>query len=128
MSYPDEAVLRHMEDGLGEVTGEGEAAGGLIRAVTDPAGGLLKLTFNPRVMRMDSHELADEAAEAVRRAQADGQRKTRELVGGALGPLAPEGLPDQARFWDGLREIQEAFDRSMTEREDEVARRLRDLD
>jgi DNA-binding protein YbaB len=128
VGYPDEAVLRQMEDGLGDITGEGEAAGGLVRAVTDAAGRLVKITFNPRVMRMDSQALAEETCAAVRRAQEDGQRRTRELVGGALGRSAPEHLPDHTEFWNGLREMRETFDRSMTDREAEVARRLRDLD
>jgi hypothetical protein len=50
-------------------------------------------------MRMDSQELAEELCAAVQRAQADGERKTRELVGGILG--SPEQLPDRTRFWNG---------------------------
>lgn len=128
MGYPDEAALRRMEDGLGGITGEGEAADGLIRAVTDAAGRLVKITFNPRVMRMDSQALAEETGAAVQRAQEDGQRRTRELVGETLGRPAPESLSDHTGFWNGLREMQESFDRSMTDREAEVARRLRALD
>ncbi|MDP9849339.1 YbaB/EbfC family nucleoid-associated protein [Streptosporangium lutulentum] len=127
MGYPDDATLRLMEDGLSDLTGEGHAAGEMIRAVTDSAGRLLKLTLNPRVMRMDSEELAKELCAAVQRAQAAGERKTRELVGGTLGSSAPEELPDHTRFWNGLREMRESFDRSMNEQEEKVARRLRDL-
>ena len=99
MGYPDDATLRLMEEGLSDLTGEGQSAGEMIRAVTDSAGRLLKLTLNPRVMRMDSQELAEELCAAVRRAQADGERKTRELVGGILG--SPEPLPDRTRLWNG---------------------------
>jgi hypothetical protein len=84
--------------------------------------------LNPRVMRLDSQELAEELCAAVQRAQADGERKTRELVGGILGSSASEQLPDRTRFWNDLQEMRESFDRSMTEQEERVARRLQDLD
>jgi len=128
VGYPDDATLRLMEDGLSDLTGEGTAAGEMIRVVTDSAGRLLTLTLNPRVMRLDSQELAEELCAAVQRAQADGERKTRELVGGILGSSASEQLPDRTRFWNDLQEMRESFDRSMTEQEERVARRLQDLD
>lgn len=99
MGYPDDATLRLMEEGLSDLTGEGTAADEMIRVITDSAGRILKLTLNPNVMRMDSQELAEELCAAVQRAQADGERKTRELVGGILG--SPEQLPDRTRFWNG---------------------------
>jgi DNA-binding protein YbaB len=99
VGYPDDATLRLMEEGLSDLTGEGTAADEMIRVITDSAGRILKLTLNPNVMRMDSQELAEELCAAVQRAQADGERKTRELVGGILG--SPEQLPDRTRFWNG---------------------------
>jgi DNA-binding protein YbaB len=128
VGYPDDATLRLMEDGLNDLTGEGQSAGEMIRAVTDSAGRLLKLTLNPRVMRMDSQELSEEICAAVQRAQADGERKTRELVGGILGSSAPEQLPGRTEFWSGLQEMRESSARSMAEQQERVARRLQDLD
>ena len=128
MDRPDDATLRVMEDGLSDLTGKGEAADAMIQAVTDSAGRLLKLTLNPRVMRMDSQKLAEELCLAVQRAQQDGERRTRELVGEALGSPAPGNPTDRAQFWDGLRGLRESFDQSMTERVEKVARRLQDLD
>ncbi|MET8050333.1 YbaB/EbfC family nucleoid-associated protein [Streptosporangium sp. NPDC005286] len=128
MNHPNDAILRVMEDGLSDLTGKGEAADEMIQAVTDSAGRLMTLTLNPRVMRMDSQKLAEELCLAVQRAQADGERKTRELVGGVLGSPIPENLTDRTQFWDGLRGLRESFDRSMTERAEKVARRLQDLD
>lgn len=128
MDRPDDATLRVMEDGLSDLTGKGEAADAMIQAVTDSAGRLLKLTLNPRVMRLDSQKLAEELCLAVQRAQLDGERRTRELVGEALGSPAPENLTDRTQFWDNLRGLQESFDHSMTERVEKIARRLQDLD
>ncbi|MFI6457579.1 YbaB/EbfC family nucleoid-associated protein [Streptosporangium amethystogenes] len=128
MDHPKDATLRAMEDGLNDLTGRGEAAGEMIQAVTDSAGRLLTLTLNPRVMRMDSRQLAEELCLAVQRAQLDGERKTREVVGEALGSPAPGDLTDRTQFWDELRGLRESFDQSMTERVEKVARRLQDLD
>ncbi|GGP98247.1 YbaB/EbfC family nucleoid-associated protein [Streptosporangium pseudovulgare] len=131
MRHSDDAALRRMEEELGEITGTGEAAGGLVRAVTGPSGRLLDIVFDPRVMRLDSHELAREVGDAVRRAQEDGERRARELVDGTLGPAESGGAPgeplDHARFWDGLGRMRQDFERSMAEQEAELARRLGNL-
>ncbi|REE96568.1 YbaB/EbfC family nucleoid-associated protein [Thermomonospora umbrina] len=83
----DDAIRRLAEsaDALGAVTGEGEAAEGLVRATVDGAGALRSVDLNPRVMRMGSEELGRAITVAVTAAQADAQRKTTELLTATIG-------------------------------------------
>ncbi|MET8334024.1 YbaB/EbfC family nucleoid-associated protein [Streptosporangium canum] len=95
----EEALTRlggvHSE--LAAVTGEGFGADGLARAVVDGVGRIQRITFEPRITRLDSHQMAEAATEAVRAAQEDAQRQNEELLRAATGgePLTLD--MDQAR-------------------------------
>lgn len=65
---------------IGEVTGEGEAAGGMMRVVADGRGRLTTIELNPRIMRLGPDTLAREAAKAIRDAQEAAGQRTREIV------------------------------------------------
>ncbi|MGV9772951.1 YbaB/EbfC family nucleoid-associated protein [Streptosporangium sp. NPDC003464] len=110
--------LADVQQELGEIRGTGTGANGLISVIIDGSGHVEKIELNARVMRLDSHELADELTKAFRQAQEDGERQTRELLSGALGedmPL-PQGPIDFTKTEDQLSQAYESFARSMDER------------
>jgi DNA-binding protein YbaB len=76
-------------DELSAVTGEGEGAGGLIRATVDGGGRIQEVTLDSRAMRLDSRSVAEAVTEAVRAAQHDAQRKNEELLRAAMGGETP---------------------------------------
>ncbi|MFC6082703.1 YbaB/EbfC family nucleoid-associated protein [Sphaerisporangium aureirubrum] len=80
--------LEHARAGIGQVTGEGEGADGMVRAVADGRGRLTSLDFNPRVMRLAPGQLGQEVAKAVQEAQDAAQEQTREIVGRAQARAA----------------------------------------
>ncbi|WP_067172433.1 YbaB/EbfC family nucleoid-associated protein [Microtetraspora niveoalba] len=87
ISREAERTLRDLTEALGrlgEVTGEGEAAGGMIRAIVDGEGRIRDVRFDPRVMRQDSEGLAEAVVSAVRAAQEDARERTAEVLGPAL--------------------------------------------
>ncbi|MEV0967297.1 YbaB/EbfC family nucleoid-associated protein [Microtetraspora glauca] len=95
--------LRDLTDAmerLGEVTGEGDAAGGMVRAVVDGEGMIQGVRFDPRVMRQDSETLAEAVVDAVRAAQGDARRKTAEVLGPVLGESPGDSLRNPS---DGVR-------------------------
>ncbi|WP_431914103.1 YbaB/EbfC family nucleoid-associated protein [Nonomuraea jabiensis] len=64
------AKLAEAMNGLKEVIGEGEAAGGRIRATVEPDGLVRELRLDPRVLRtMGADELARAVVAALRTAQ-----------------------------------------------------------
>jgi DNA-binding protein YbaB len=120
-------VMRNLEkvqDALGEVTGEGEAADGMVRAVVTGTGGIQQVTLEPRAMRLDSQSLAENVTLAVRAAQTDAQSKTTQLLGSALGgvDLAEDAL-DQDKVREQLQSVQDSFGRKIDERSEEFLRR-----
>lgn len=79
---------------LAELVGRGEAAEGLVVAEWT-ATGLAELTFNPRVMRMPSEDLAEAVKTAVREAAEDLRTQTRAAldeagIGGRTRPSIEE--------------------------------------
>ncbi|WP_405140186.1 YbaB/EbfC family nucleoid-associated protein [Sphaerisporangium sp. NBC_01403] len=102
-------------DGLGAVTGEGTAAGGLVGAVVDGGGQIREVTLDPRVMRLDSASIAEAVTEAVRAAQHDARLKNDEMLRDAMGgerlPTDPEGI----RSWldDAARAMGDPWSRDV---------------
>ncbi|GAA2412209.1 hypothetical protein GCM10010404_82680 [Nonomuraea africana] len=96
------ALAAAMEN-LTELSGEGEAAEGRVRAVVESDGTLRELRFDPRAMRLGSEELAQAATEAVRLAQ----RAVRERVEESVRGLAalPDDLEAAGRQLDEVREV-----------------------
>ncbi|MFI7445833.1 YbaB/EbfC family nucleoid-associated protein [Nonomuraea indica] len=83
--------LAKAENELADVRGRGAGANGLITVVIDSKGLLETLDMNPRVMRLESHVLAEETASAFRAAQEDAQRRTREVLSETVGEKLPHG-------------------------------------
>ncbi|WP_433222835.1 YbaB/EbfC family nucleoid-associated protein [Microtetraspora malaysiensis] len=97
ISREAERTLRDLTEALGrlgEVTGEGEAAGGMIRAIVDGEGRIMDVRFDPRVMRQDSEGLAEAVVSAVRAAQEDAQGRTAKVLGSALEDPLGGAFPD----------------------------------
>ncbi|WP_248961036.1 YbaB/EbfC family nucleoid-associated protein [Sphaerisporangium perillae] len=105
-----EEALRRLSGVFGDlrdVTGEGTAAGGLVRAVVDGGGRIGEVTLDPRVMRLDSRSIAEAVTEAVRAAQQDAQRKNEELLRDAMGGDAPSLDPAGTEAW--LKDVTDAM-------------------
>lgn len=117
--------LEQVQEALAEVTGEGEAADGLVRAVVDGSGGIQEVALNPRAMRMDSLTLAEALTHAVREAQSDAGSKTALLLRGAADGLAIDlepPNPDQLR--ERLQGVQESFGHKIDALTDEILQRF----
>src|SRR4051812_19337084 len=71
--------LAQAQEGLSEITGEGESEDGQVRALTDAGGQLDEIVFAPGATSMDVQTLAESVTEAIQRAQDDAELKTREL-------------------------------------------------
>ncbi|MEV7908321.1 YbaB/EbfC family nucleoid-associated protein [Streptomyces anulatus] len=97
---------------LGAVTGVGQAADGLIRALVDHGGRLRDVALDPRVMRQDSRALAELITEAVRGAQDDAFRKSQELLASVLGDDARNPF-DLDALRGRFQAAEEAFARSL---------------
>ncbi|XVQ87555.1 YbaB/EbfC family nucleoid-associated protein [Microbispora siamensis] len=81
-----------LEDGQREieaVTGHGRAGDGRIQAVTTAYGQVREVVIEPRAMRLPSRTLSEELLLALRRAQQDAERQSRQLVSDALRETAP---------------------------------------
>lgn len=88
------AAMHHLREAnrlIGEAEGTGEAAQGLIRATADGRGGLIKISVNPRALRLDTRTLGAEVTRAVQAAQEHAGQVTGEIVEGALTRAG--GLP-----------------------------------
>jgi hypothetical protein len=75
---------------------------------------LERLDLDPRTRRLETHVLAEELLKTIRAAQDDGERRTRELVGEALGGVGlPHGGFGPAEMERRLTEAAESFDHAM---------------
>ncbi|GAA0846660.1 YbaB/EbfC family nucleoid-associated protein [Streptosporangium amethystogenes subsp. fukuiense] len=110
--------LANVQGELEGIRGTGTGADGLISVITNGSGHLEKIELNPRVMRLDSHALADELTKAFRESQEDGERQARELLGGALGEdmQLPREPFDFTKTEQQLTQAYDSFARSMEER------------
>jgi DNA-binding protein YbaB len=97
------------------------AADGLVEVTVGPTGNLLGVTFNPRVMRLDSQSLTEAVMAAYQDACAqmghrlnelmrpllpDGIRAGEDLLGGTLKVMGPDGTAQ-----DPMRAVREALER-----------------
>jgi DNA-binding protein YbaB len=76
--------MTELQQKLTALTGTGESADGMIRAVVSGGSALRELTLNPRVMRMPSETLAEQIVEAATLASQDLERQVSEAVRGAV--------------------------------------------
>lgn len=77
-------MLQDLPAKMAEITGTAETAKGFIKVTVDSSGKVTALEINPRAMRMDSQQLAEEVLTAAQEAYDDLQESMREL-------LAPSG-------------------------------------
>jgi DNA-binding protein YbaB len=87
-----ERAIRRIQEAQAEiayVTGEGSSKDSLIHAVTDAEGGLVKVTLDPRAMRLDRTGIAEGVTTAVRRAQAHAKKQVQELTKETLKGMQP---------------------------------------
>lgn len=88
------AAARELRQRLGEVRGQGESAGGLVRVEVAVGGRVTKLTLDPRAIRLGTEGIAEQIMAALDVAAADAARQVAEHVaaatpGGASIPPAP---------------------------------------
>ncbi|TDC86330.1 YbaB/EbfC family DNA-binding protein [Nonomuraea deserti] len=120
----EQRLLRNAHDEIAALRGEGESAGGKIRARADAQGRLIDVRFDPRAMKLGSQDLAAEVTLAVQRAQDDvaaqRDRVFRETVG--AGPPDPEKVLEQ------FEDTMQTFTRAMNGHEARLDELLRDMD
>ncbi|WP_214635102.1 YbaB/EbfC family nucleoid-associated protein [Nonomuraea sp. NEAU-A123] len=106
--------LRDAHARLGRITGAGEGAEGLVRAVADGRGRVRELVLAPRSKRLDAEALAREVGEAILTAQQDAERQARAIMDEVDAKLAalPKALDAefvQERIEQVSREIDVAM-------------------
>ncbi|MEU6791101.1 YbaB/EbfC family nucleoid-associated protein [Nonomuraea wenchangensis] len=76
-------IMRDLEAAraeIAQITGVGEAGGGMVRVVAGGGGRLKAIKLNPRVMRQPADELARQVMAATRAAQEAAGRRSHEIV------------------------------------------------
>jgi DNA-binding protein YbaB len=118
-----ERTMRALEQAtheLRQVTGAGESRGGTVTARVDADSRLVDVKITHRAMRLDPEELGRDVVEAVRAAQEDHERQSRELLG-----VMPAGEDLLGAFKRDLDDVQDAYARETGERIDEMRRTQR---
>jgi DNA-binding protein YbaB len=120
------ARMNEVQEALASVVGVAESADGRVRAETDNASGLKKLTIDPRAMRSGSEELAETITKVVAEAMADLRRKSQEAAQRIMGGRKRD-LKDAKASID---EARASFDRIAVDAQSEMERlrrRINDL-
>jgi len=110
--------LRDAHARLGRITGAGEGAEGLVRAVADGRGRVRELVLAPRGMRLAPAALALEVGEAILTAQLDAERQAQAIMDEVDAKIAalPKALDAefvQERIEQVSHEIDTAIDAAM---------------
>lgn len=74
---------------IAEMTAQGEAAGGLVKATVNGKGKLVALDIDPTILREDSKEITEDL---IIQAISEGQAKASEMAQKRMAELT-EGLP-----------------------------------
>ena len=74
------------------VEGEARSEDGLVEAAADGQGGLTRLRIDPRALRLGEAALGRQVTEVLRAAQADAERKAREIADKVSG--SAEAMPE----------------------------------
>jgi DNA-binding protein YbaB len=120
------ARMGGLQETLASLVGVGESEDGRVRAESDSASGLKKLTIDPRAMRMGSEELAETITGVVVEAIADLRRQSQETVQQVMGEKKRDPKDAKAR----IDEARASFDRIAVDARSEMERlrrRLNDL-
>jgi DNA-binding protein YbaB len=119
--------LQAMQDlvkGLGELTGRGTAADGLVAVSVDNAGTLSHVDIDAQAMRLGSAELAAHVLAAARAASLDLQTRTQAVLKETYGEQAVNLDPASAgdQLVNELKGMQAGLSRSLDDIKAEVAR------
>ncbi|MEO3802366.1 YbaB/EbfC family nucleoid-associated protein [Nonomuraea sp. B1E8] len=88
--------LRHAKHLVEEVKGTGAAAQGLVCAMADSSGSLIKVDVNPRALRFSVEVLGREVTQAIRLAQQDASQRTDEIIEEAAASVViPQPLDEK---------------------------------
>jgi DNA-binding protein YbaB len=120
------ARVGDLQETLASLVGAAESDDGRVRAETDSASGLKKLTIDPRAMRMGSEELAETITKVVAAAMADLRSQSQEAVQRVMGEKKRDPRDAKAR----IDEARASFDRIAVDAHSEMERlrrRLNDL-
>jgi DNA-binding protein YbaB len=118
------ARMGELQETLTSLVGVAESDDGRVRAESDSASGLKKLTIDPRAMRMGSEELAETITKVVAQAMADLRRQTQEAVQRVMGDKKATPKDAKAR----IDEARASFDRIAIDAQSEMERLRRRLD
>lgn len=118
------ARMGDLQETLTSLVGVAESGDGRVRAESDSASGLKKLTIDPRAMRMGSEELAETITKVVAEAMADLRRQTQEAVQRVMGDKKTTPKDAKAR----IDEARASFDRIAIDAQSEMERLRRRLD
>jgi DNA-binding protein YbaB len=102
---------------IGEMTGEGEAADGMIRVTLDSTGRAKDVSLNPRAMRLGSVAIAEGMLEAFNAAHDDVHAKTQQRVAAALPDGVDQEDADQDKVRSRFDDVYESFNQAMSERQ-----------
>ena len=120
------ARMGDLQETLASLVGVAESEDGRVRAESDSASGLKKLTIDPRAMRLGSEELAETITGVVVEAMADLRRQSQEAVQQVMGEKKRDPKDAKAR----IDEARASFDRIAVDAQSEMERlrhRLKDL-
>lgn len=117
------ARMGEVQEALASLVGVAESDDGRVRAETDNASGLKKLTIDPRAMRMGSEELAETITKVIAEAMADLRRKNQETAARLMGGKKRD-LKDAKASID---EARASFDRIAVDARSEMERLKRRL-
>ncbi len=115
--------VSELQERLASLVGTAESEDGRVRAETDNATGLRKLTIDPRAMRMASEELAEAITKVVADAMADLRGKSQEEIQGVMGG----GKFDPQASREQVKEALASFERSALDARSEMERVQRRL-
>ncbi|MGN9844412.1 YbaB/EbfC family nucleoid-associated protein [Nonomuraea sp. H19] len=106
------------------INGVGDSAAGKVQARADADGRITQITFDPRVMKMSSRDLAEEVTLAVQRAQDDSALRRERVLRDAMGGLP--ATPEQAL--EQFDRTMQTFSRAMDEQESRLDAIFREMD
>ncbi|MCW2947173.1 MAG: hypothetical protein JWR24_3890 [Actinoallomurus sp.] len=115
--------VNELQETLSSLVGTAKSKDGRVRAESDNASGLRKLTIDPRAMRMASEELAEMIVRVVADATADLRRKSQEEVQGVMGG----GKFDPKASREQVKEALASFERTAVDARSEMERVQRRL-
>lgn len=100
------AKAEALQQRIGEITGSATSEDERIKVSFSEGAGLTDLSFDPRVMRMASEDLAAEITRLVNAAREDAQKQIQVVLAEILGE---DGQPSAEAFGKQVGELQESL-------------------